>query len=134
MDITQNQTSQTHRANVSFVGSAVIPVNEYVTITLPTGITGSGKVLGYQQDGTDTVLSLGVLTFDDGIYHKLTNSTTLTGQTSEIVATVNSVIGLGDGDEALFENDIAAPNSSFETIGNSYIDFSESNPFGEPFT
>lgn len=134
VDITQNQTSQTHRANVSFVGSAVIPVNEYVTITLPTGITGSGKVLGYQQDGTDTVLSLGVLTFDDGIYHKLTNSTTLTGQTSEIVATVNSVIGLGDGDEALFENDIAAQNSSFETIGNSYIDFSESNPFGEPFT
>jgi len=31
-----------------------------------------------------------------------------------------------------FENDLSAQNDTFETTGNSYIDFSQMNPFGEP--
>jgi hypothetical protein len=133
VDLTQKQTSQTHRTVVTFADSAVIPVNEYANILLPSGITGSAKVLAYEIDGDTTILSFGALTFNDGQFHTLTADTVLTGQTSGIVATVVSVIGLSDSDAVLFENDAAAQNSAFETIGNSFIDFSVANPFGEPF-
>lgn len=132
IDMTQKLHSQTHRAIVTFAGNAVIALNEFATILLPSGITGSAKVLSYQVDETSTVLSLGALTFNDGQFHALTPATTLTGQTSHVVATIVSVVDLQDSDSELFENDAFAQNSSFESAGTDFIDFSESNPFGEP--
>jgi hypothetical protein len=62
----------------------------------------------------------------------LTVGTTFTGQTSGTISTITSLIGLMSGDAALFENDALTQNSSFDIEGNNFIDFSESNPFGDP--
>jgi hypothetical protein len=37
-----------------------------------------------------------------------------------------------DGFNALDDNDPYADNADFESVGNNFIDFTETNPFGEP--
>jgi len=53
-------------------------------------------------------------------------SSTFTGVTSSATATVSAV-----GDELDMDADELAQNEEFDTKGNSYLDFSETNPFGE---
>lgn len=135
VDAVQNAMSQTNRAKVQFENDIPHRLNEYVTITLPSGVTGQAKFLTITQDEDlgGMVVGLGTLEFDDGQYHQLTVGTTLLGKDSGALGTVESLIGITSGDQLYFENDINAQNSSFETQGNSFLDFTESNPFGEPF-
>jgi len=53
-------------------------------------------------------------------------SSTFTGVTSSATATVSAV-----GNELDMDADELAQNEEFDTKGNSYLDFSETNPFGE---
>lgn len=132
VDSIQNIGTQMWRAYVDFTDDLVHTLNETCNITLPSGVTGSAKFVGIDQIGDLTVASFGALTFDDGRYHTISIGTVFTGQDSGTISTVNQVIGLSDGDEIAFPTDYAAQNSSFEIQGNSFLDFAESNPFGEP--
>ena len=62
--------------------------------------------------------------------------TVTTGSAGNIIGTKNSPvanyeIASIDGFNSLDDNDPYADNSDFETIGNNFIDFTESNPFGD---
>lgn len=133
VDSVQQVSSQVWRAYVDFLNDEVHAPDEFCTITLPSGITGSAKFLSVAQYTSMTAASFGSLVFDDGQYHSITVGTTFTGQESETVSTVTQLIDLSDGDAMTFPNDFAAQNSSFGIQGNNFIDFSEGNPFGEPF-
>lgn len=131
IDSIQSNSSNVYRAVIQFDDvNNKHPLNESVTITLPSGVTGEAKLLAYEKSSDGTITAdFGTLTFHDGEWHQLTADTVITsGDATSIIV---NVIGLEDGDSTLFVNDDFAQNSSFETIGNSFIDFSESNPFGE---
>jgi hypothetical protein len=133
VDNVQQVSSQVWRAYVDFLNDEVHAPDEFCTITLPSGITGSAKFLSVAQYTSMTAASFGSLVFNDGQFHNITIGTTFTGQDSGTVSTVTQLIDLSDGDAMTFPNDFAAQNSSFGIQGNNFIDFSEGNPFGEPF-
>ena len=60
----------------------------------------------------------------DGLYHSWAASLPVVGQTSAISETPTSVAG---------ENlEVDNQNAIFDTVATEFIDFSESNPFGDP--
>lgn len=132
VDLIQVGHTQGSRALLDFDGGDVHDLGETLTIELPSGILGEAELLQYEHTPTGAIATFGTLTFNDGEFHTLTVGTELTGQTSGTTSTVTAVIDLNDGDAALFVNDDLTQNSSFDIIGNDYIDFSESNPFGDP--
>lgn len=132
VDVIQIGHTQGSRALLDFDGGDVHDLGETLTIELPSGILGEAELLQYEHTPTGAIATFGTLTFNDGEFHTLTVGTELTGQTSGTTSTVTSVVDLNDGDAALFVNDDLTQNSSFDIIGNDYIDFSESNPFGDP--
>jgi hypothetical protein len=131
IDNIQVAHSQSYRSYVEF-DDELHTLGETLTITLPSGVTGETEALRYTRTDDGIILSVGTLTFNDGAFHSLTVGTTFTGQTSGTTSTITSLIGLMSGDEELFENDALTQNSSFDIQGNNFIDFSESNPFGDP--
>jgi hypothetical protein len=131
VDLIQVGQTQSARAILDFDGD-VHDLGETLVFTLPSGITGEAELLQYEHTEDGTIANFGTLTFDDGEFHSLTVDTTIEGQTTGTTSTITSLIGLEDGDAALYNNDALTQNSSFEVIGNDYIDFSESNPFGDP--
>lgn len=146
IDSIQVGHTQGTRVELDFEGGPLHDLGETLTITLPNlpgepVVTGEAELLQYEHTPTGTIATLGILTFNDGEFHTLspierpnqpTLYATLQGQTSNTSSIINSVVGLTDGDAALFINDDLTQNSSFELAGNDYIDFSESNPFGDP--
>ena len=132
IDSIQIGHTQGSRALLDFDGGDVHDLGETLTIELPSGIIGEAELLQYEHTANGSIATFGTLTFNDGEFHTLTVGTELTGQTSGTTSTITSVVDLNDGDAALFVNDDLTQNSSFDIIGNDYIDFSESNPFGDP--
>jgi len=115
---------------------------ETLTFTLPSGVTGSVEFFKYDtvENSSPEIQRVHVSppTFDDGKYHALTTGTVLVGATSGASITAANINQIDDGtadDEELFPNDPAAQNSAFSQYvnANDFLDFSEENPFGEPF-
>jgi hypothetical protein len=131
VDLIQVGQTQSARAVLDFDGD-VHDLGETLVFTLPSGVTGEAELLQYEHTADGTIVNFGTLTFDDGEFHSLTVGTTIEGQTTGTTSTITALIGLEAGDAALYNNDALTQNSSFELIGNDYIDFSESNPFGDP--
>lgn len=67
---------------------------------------------------------------NDGEYHEFVDSIAISGQLTGATADILTVSGATDAES--FANDAFAQNATFETSGDSIIDFSESNPFGDP--
>jgi hypothetical protein len=136
VDAVQTLHTQTFKFEASLNGQ--FNLGENLTFVLPTGITGSTEFVGYETFGSPEQynVTVGVLTFDDGEFHTLAPGTVLTGSDSGSSATVIDIYDLAETDSTNFENDIFAQNSAFtnDVNTNDFIDFSESNPFGEPFS
>jgi len=132
VDKLQRTSSTLINAVVEFDEGELHLLNEKLIITLPSAITGYTELLEYKRDGATLVERLATLNFDDGQFHQLTVGTTLTGEKSGVVSTITSLFELSDTSEDAYNNDPNAQNNPFEDVGNSFIDFSESNPFGEP--
>lgn len=133
IDEVQRVSSQMWQAYVEFENNVPHTIDEMCVITLPSGVTGSAKFLGVDQTDDGYIGNFGALSFDDGQYHRITVDTTFSGESSNTLSTVTEIINLTAGDSVIFKNDFSAQNSAFEIQGNSFIDFSETNPFGEPY-
>lgn len=110
-------------------------INTRVNLTLPNMITGSAELL--KQERTATVnerkVFVGPLEFDDGVFHVVPVGTEIESPQLGVVGTINHVFTLANStDDDTQVNDDNSQNSSFENTGNQFIDFTESNPFGEP--
>jgi len=120
-------------------------IGEMVTQTLSPATETSnsveiyGKVLRYIQEvSTDPLkVAIGEISTNTGEYGMFQASSgsadALVGQKSGVAWSITRVYDIADTDTNLtfVNNDRQAQNRDFEVQGNSVIDFSESNPFGE---
>jgi hypothetical protein len=95
-------------------------VGETVTQTLSSGVIMRGEVA--DRNDSDGILYLAHIGSNDGTFGQFTTGT-ITGSTSAVTATVTSV-----GERNNIE--LGNQNSIFDNIN--FIDFSETNPFGDP--
>jgi hypothetical protein len=121
-------------------------IGEKVTQVLVPGTVSTpaveiyGKVLRFEQASPTDVLKiyLGEVSTNTGKYNKfqVTSGPTdiLVGQTSGAEWNITRCYNIQDADidRTFVNNDQQAQNLPLELEGNSVIDFSESNPFGEP--
>jgi hypothetical protein len=104
-------------------------VGETITQTLADGVVMSGEVSAW--NGDDNILRLIHVGADDGNYHTFVTSRQVRGGTdldltgTRALATVSAVTE----DNQISENE---QNSDFSTISDDFLDFTESNPFGDP--
>jgi hypothetical protein len=111
-------------------GSGTYHVGEDVTQTNATsGITVTGEV---------STISSGKIEITSQVASDGSNTLfapTSAGTTGNIIGATSSAsyeIASIDAFNSIDNNDPYADNEDFETIGNNFIDFTETNPFGEP--
>lgn len=118
----------------NYIGS--FTVGETLTLTLPSGVTGSAEFFNYEVTSDvppKTRVRIGPLTFDDGEWHELRVGTAIINGDQSASAIISDVYDLQDSDQLNFATDVNAQNSSFSENAQLFIDWSEHNPFGEPF-
>ena len=138
VDAIESQLAQSQTVRVTFADEDVkFAVGENINISNADGVLiGYTELLSYTQieiNGADKIaVRLAIPTYVDEKFRRWSAGTVLSSSTSAAVATIDEVYDKSSINYTTFENDLNAQNDSFETIGNSYIDFSMSNPFGEP--
>ena len=96
-------------------------IGNTATQTFSTGVTMQGEISKWSD--SDNILGLIHVGASDGLYHTFTSSLKITSGTS--VATVTAVTE----DNQISKNE---QNLDFDTLGDVFLDFTESNPFGDP--
>lgn len=113
-----------------------IPFNigEFVTHTMTGGITITGHVTNQDYiTSSSQDLYLSNLASSDGEFYKLESGDVLVGNDSGATWTITKVYDINDTVvDGTFPESAQAQNRDFELDGDSIIDFSESNPFGDP--
>lgn len=135
VDAIQPQHSNVFQFEIDNNYTGTFAIGETVTFTLPSGATGYAEFFKYTTtDDTvpKTILKVGPISWDDGEFRLLVPGTTVTNP-SGAYAIISDVYDLTDSDTITFSNDINAQNSSFSEQAQLFIDWSETNPFGEPF-
>lgn len=115
-------------------------VGESVYQTLADGLQIYGKVLRYEQpsSGEPLKIYLGGIHTSDGKFHQFTVTTgvgnRLVGEISGAYWDIQKIYAIDTIEEnrTFVNSNQQAQNRGFELEGNAIIDFSETNPFGEP--
>jgi len=130
MDLTVN--SGNHFEHSEIVTQELVPAS---------GGTPAIKIFGEVQTITKTsdlvatisVSNIGVSGSETYRQFVASGTKPLVGQTSTNSCIITKVYDIGDNDTTkVLASDGAAQNVAFETIGDNFIDFTESNPFGDP--
>tara|TARA_B110001450_G_scaffold141036_1_gene132044 strand:- start:1011 stop:1916 length:906 start_codon:yes stop_codon:yes gene_type:complete len=131
VEVDQFETDYASRIELTLgTGSGIYEVGEDVTQTNATsGITVTGEV---------STVSSGKIEISSQVASDGSNTLfapTSAGTTGNIIgatSTASYEIASIDAFSSIDSNDPYADNEDFETIGNNFIDFTETNPFGEP--
>lgn len=104
-------------------------IGETVNQTLSTGVIMSGEVSAWSD--SDNVLKLIHIGADDGNYHEFVSGRVVVGTTDLDLAGLkaNALVNSVTEDNQISQNE---QNDDFSTISDDFLDFSESNPFGDP--
>jgi hypothetical protein len=139
IDIIDQKTGQSAYQvflDVTVSGGNHFEVGETVSQIVSTGITVSGEVQQRTKSsdiaGTYGISNIGV-TGSAGVAKDFIVSSTavLTGGTNSYTGTITKVYDVSDNTQT-FTTDGAAENVAIELEADSFIDFTESNPFGDP--
>ena len=139
IDIIDQKTGQSAYQvflDVTVSGGNHFEVGETVSQIVSTGITVSGEVQQRTKTsdiaGTYGISNIGV-TGSTGVAKDFIVSSTavLTGGTNSYTGTITKVYDVSDNTQT-FTTDGAAENVAIELEADSFIDFTESNPFGDP--
>ena len=139
IDIIDQKTGQSAYQvflDVTVSGGNHFEVGETVSQIVSTGITVSGEVQQRTKTsdiaGTYGISNIGV-TGSAGVAKDFIVSSTavLTGGTNSYTGTITKVYDVSDNTQT-FTTDGAAENVAIELEADSFIDFTESNPFGDP--
>jgi len=139
IDDIQSETSQGFTFLVDSEVGEPFEEGETLIFELPTNETGSTEFFQYnnltESSPYQRELKTGTLSFDDGVHHTIIPGTKFTSIMGGGHAIISKMRNLDDEQTDLFPNDHGANNVSFsqEVNINDFIDFSEKNPFGEPF-
>ena len=133
VDDIQTKFSKTYSFKIEPDGKFV--VGETLSFVLPSGIEGEAEFIRYEiiPDSTQLTTIVGPLTFNDGNVHNLELNTAVVGQGSGSGGTIVDVHDLQDSSDIVFPNTNEAQNVEFSESSQNFIDWSEINPFGEPF-
>ena len=117
-------------------------IGEQVVQGLANGIFMYAEVVNIQAQEADELngipegsqlLWVSNITFSDNQYHEMQEGVRVVGQTSRSSWNVNRIYDINDVDvDFTFPQNAQAQNREFEVNADSIIDFSESNPFGDP--
>ncbi len=149
IDSTQAKNAYQVGLDVTVVGGNHFTIGETVTQTAATGITVFGEVQTITKTSdtaaTISVSNIGTVdttnaaTSTDSARDFLVTSASagfsanLVGSESGFTCVITNIYTLADDDvNNTFASDSQAKNVQFEIAGDSFIDFSESNPFGDP--
>ena len=107
--------------------SSVITIGDTATQTLSSGVTISGEVAKWS-DSDQKLHLIHVDTSDDKYHTFTTGSITLSGSNERYTDSSFTVSAITE------QNNISSneQNTDFGTIAGDFLDFSESNPFGDP--
>ena len=139
IDIIDQKTGQSAYQvflDVTVSGGNHFEVGETVSQIVATGITVSGEVQQRTKTsdiaGTYGISNIGVAGSTGVAKDFIVSSTAvLTGGTNSYTGTITKVYDVSDNTET-FTTDGAAENVAIELEADSFIDFTESNPFGDP--
>ena len=143
IDNLQSQVSYQVGMDLSVTAGNHFTIGETVTQTLveASGDTPAVQVYGEVQTITKTsnllatisVSNIGVLNSTTAKDFSISNTKPLIGSDSEFECYITNIYTIGDNDtDNVFPNDSSAKNTEFEFEADSILDFSESNPFGDP--
>ena len=136
IDLKTGQSAYQVFLDVTVSGGNHFEVGETVSQIVSTGITVSGEVQQRTKTsdtaGTYGISNIGV-TGSVGVAKDFIVSSTavLTGGTNSYTGTITKVYDVSDNTQT-FTTDGAAENVAIELEADSFIDFTESNPFGDP--
>lgn len=100
---------------------------QIVSQTLGDGTIIRGEIVKYSD--SDELLHISHVGADDGLYHTFTTGTiTVSGRSNYYGDSDFNVISVTE-DNKISENE---QNTDFGTFGDDFLDFTESNPFGDP--
>lgn len=94
-----------------------------VTQTLGDGTIMSGEIAKFSD--SDNILHLVHVGANDGKYHEFVTGRNIIGDSDNSI----SAVTITGEDNKIAENE---QNNDFETIADGFLDFTESNPFGDP--
>tara|TARA_B110000503_G_scaffold134389_1_gene213295 strand:- start:3268 stop:4185 length:918 start_codon:yes stop_codon:yes gene_type:complete len=111
----------------------IINENVQQEITLGSGEYVTGRVVTKEIiDVDNTKITLTDWATTDGLYHNFNNTTPIEGLTSGAIWDVSEVYDINSVvTKNAFSDEPYADNQVFEQAGDSIIDFSETNPFGD---
>lgn len=142
IDLKINQVSyQTPLAVTLTTNEYYFEIGETVeqTLVAAVGATPAVKVFGEVAQAsktgvnTQTIWVSNVGASGTTEYKQFTQGGTITGLTNSYTATITSIISdLTDTTGQAWKSDGGAENIAIETFADGFIDFSESNPFGDP--
>tara|TARA_A100001015_G_scaffold272759_1_gene327612 strand:+ start:2009 stop:2911 length:903 start_codon:yes stop_codon:yes gene_type:complete len=103
--------------------------NEQVSQTFSDGVKIFGEVSDWNP--TTGILKLTNVGADDGKYHTFITGSTISGSVSR---TVGGAVASGSVTAVSEDNQISSneQNADFDSIESTFLDFSETNPFGDP--
>jgi len=96
---------------------------------LANNVTITGEIVNY--DGPTNKLYLANLTADDGLFHNFIADSAVIQTTIQFISDDETKIYITAVDDNMPDID-NQQNTFFETEGDDILDFSETNPFGEP--
>ena len=94
-----------------------------VTQTLGDGTIMTGEVAKFSD--SDNILHLVHVGANDGKYHEFVTGRNIIGDSDNSISAVTAT----SEDNKIAENE---QNDDFETVGDGFLDFTETNPFGDP--
>ena len=123
---------------VSGIGATELVIGETVVQGLSGGVFIFAEITNLQsvQDEPDSRLVwVSNLTTSDKEFHEMQSGIRIVGQSSLSSWLVDIIYDMGDADvDFTFPQNEFAQNRDFEIEGDDVIDFSETNPFGDPST
>ena len=136
IDLKTGQSAYQVFLDVTVSGGNHFEVGETVSQIVATGITVSGEVQQRTKTsdiaGTYGISNIGVTGSAGAAKDFIVSSTAvLTGGTTSYTGTITKVYDVSDNTQT-FTTDGAAENVAIELEADSFIDFTESNPFGDP--
>jgi len=105
---------------------------EYIKLTYPSGVIGEAKITNIEiLTGGKVRLQLSNLKFTDSKVHPLTAGVIIEGKTTGVIKTILSISTLTSEDNLLDTSGFGT-NSILEKKAIDILDFTASNPFGDP--
>lgn len=130
IDAIERDYSYTYNLTLDSASGGFV-IGETVTQTLSTGVIMRGEVSRWSD--SDMILGLIHAGADDGKFHTFTTGSVVVGSTNltpfETATYSTSLVNAVAEANQISSNE---QNTDFNTVGLDFLDFSESNPFGDP--